>query len=303
MEQETAGDPITGVKWSRKTTQKIANELKALGIDIHKNTAGRLLKSMRFSLRVNHKKISNGSKKNRDAQFDYIKRLRNLCVKSGDPIISVDTKKKELIGQFKNQGKAWRDVAKLVNDHDFPSLAVGVGFPYGIYDVKFNDGSVFVGTSHDTPEFAVDSIEMRWRYDGCKRYPKATHLYILADGGGSNGSANRAWKSNLQKKLCDGHGLTVTVSHYPPGASKWNPIEHRLFSEISRNWQGIPLENYETALNYIRTTKTRSGLKVKAYLNKKKYVNGKKISDDEMSELFIEDHRILRKWNYTIYSL
>jgi len=304
MEHETAGDPITGLKWTRKTLKKVAHELKSLGIHVGKTTIGRLLKAMRFSLRVNHKKLSNRSKKGKDrnAQFEYIKRLRVLCVNNGDPIVSVDTKKRELIGRFKNPGQAWKQIAELVNDHDFPSLAIGLAILYGIYDVQHNDGMVNVGISHDTPEFAVDSIELWWRLVGRQRYPKAKHLYILADGGGSNGSVVKVWKYKLQL-FAKRHGLTISVSHYPPGTSKWNPIEHLMFSQISNNWAGTPLETYETLLNYIRTTTTETGLKIKAYLNQKSYDTGKTIDDDQIADLFIQHHDTFPKWNYTLYPL
>ena len=302
MEHETAGDPMTGLKWTRKTTKKIAKELKSVGIDISKNTVGRLLKNMKFSLRVNHKKICNGSSNDRDAQFKYISKLRRLCEKKGHAIISVDAKKRELIGRFKNPGKAWNQEPELTNDHDYPSLASGVAILYGVYDDQHKDGSVFVGTSHDTAEFAVDSIERWWRYDGWKRYADGGHLYILADGGGSNGSRPRVWKYHLQQKLCNRHGMTITVSHYPPGSSKWNPIEHRMFSAISNNWAGIPLKSYETVLKYIRTTKTSACRKLKAYLIAKQYATRQTISNEDVDdELFIQNHKKFPKWNYTLY--
>lgn len=205
------------------------------------------------------------------------------------------------MGEFKNPGKSWEQEAVEVNDHDYRSLASGVGIPYGIYDMQANCGTVYVGTSHDTSEFAVDSIEKWWRKEGAKRYPKARELLILADGGGSNGSNRRAWKHNLQRSLCDRHSLTVTVAHYPPGTSKWNPIEHRLFSEISKNWAGRPLDSYETILNYIRTTKTSTGLRVRSHLVQKAYKKGIKITDKQMKEISITKDSSLPKWNYTIH--
>ena len=304
MKYETAGDPITGLKWTRRTTEKIAEELKSLGIQVCKNTVGRLLKKMGFSLRVNHKKIGGDIKpenrKNRDKQFGYIGSLREDYAKDGNPVISVDTKKKEMIGEFKNPGTSWNLEPILVNDHDFRSYADGIGIPYGLYDTQANTGSVFVGLTHDTPEFAVESIENWWCIEGCKRYPNSAKFLILADCGGSNSVRSRVWKHTIQQKLCDRHGLSVTVSHYPPGTSKWNPIEHRLFSEISKNWAGKPLDSYETMLNYIRTTKTSSGLKVNAYLVNKKYEKGQSVSDDQMAKLSIAQHETLPKWNYTL---
>jgi len=300
MRHETAGDPMTGLKWTRRTTRKIAKQLRSLGIRVSHNTVGRLLRDMDFSLRVNHKKLSHGSGVDRDAQFQYIRELRQAFTAQGDPIISVDTKKKELIGQFRNPGSAWNEVSTPVHDHDFRSLAQGIGIPYGIYDSPANRGTIFLGTSFDTPAFAVDSIATWWRLEGRVRYPDAAHLYILADGGGSNASSSRAWKHGIQERLCDRHRIAVTVSHYPPGASKWNPIEHRLFSEISKNWAGKPLDSYETVLKYCRTTKTTEGLKVRARLVRKKYPKGIKTSDAEMSRLAIQNHPIFPRWNYTL---
>ena len=300
MGHETAGDPMTGLKWTRRTTRKIAEQLRSLGIRVSHNTVGRLLKEMHFSLRVNHKKLSHGSPVDRDAQFQYISELRQAFTAQGDPMISVDTKKKELIGQFRNPGRAWNQVFLPVNDHDFRSLAQGIGIPYGIYDFQANRGTIFLGTSFDTPAFAVDSIAKWWRSEGRIRYPDGTHLYILADGGRSNASSSRAWKHGIQERLCDTHRIAVTVSHYPPGTSKWNPIEHRLFSEISKNWAGRPLDSYETVLKYCRTTRTTEGLKVRAQLVRKKYQKGIKISDADMSGLALQKHPIFPRWNYTL---
>jgi hypothetical protein len=300
MKYDTAGDPISGVKWSRRTTEKLAAELTAVGIVVSPNSVAKLLKMLDFRLRLNHKKLSSGSGLQRDQQFRYIAERRQSFTRDGLPIISVDTKKREFVGAFKNPGTAWRRQAVLVNDHDFRSLAHGVAIPYGVYDEQANRGSVFVGTSHDTSDFAVESIEKWWRYDGRRRYPQADQLLILADAGGSNSPYRRAWRYALQTKLCDRHHLSVTVTHYPTGASKWNPIEHRLFSEISKNWAGEPLTSYETILNYIRTTKTSTGLRLKAYLVQKQYPKGVKISDDQMQQLVLEKHEILPKWNYTL---
>ncbi len=309
MKYETAGDPITGLKWTRRTTEKLAIELKKLGIQICPNTVGRLLKTIGFSLRVNHKKIACGGKKltkkdrkERDRQFKYIASLRKTKTQKGIPIISVDSKKKEWIGSFKNQGATWRRESTPVNDHDFPSYAKGKGIPYGVYDTVANLGTVYLGTTHDTPSFAVDSIVKWWENEGSKRYTNEKERYILADGGGSNSSRSRVWKYELQKKLCDRYGLSITISHYPPGTSKWNPIEHRLFSEISKNWAGEPLENYEKTLKLIRTTKTTTGLKVKAHYVRKHYRKGEKVSDEHMASLSIDPHKVFPCWNYTINS-
>jgi len=300
MQHETAGDPMTGLKWTHRTTAKIAGQLQALGIKVSDRTVAKLLKQMDYSLRVNHKKLSRVCPEDRDAQFACIAELRERCAAEGLPLISVDTKKKELVGPFKNAGATWERQPVLVNDHDFRSQAEGIAIPYGVYDLQANLGTVFVGTSYDTPEFAVDSIEKWWRYEGQRRYGQAEQIAILADCGGSNGPNCRAWKYGLHRKLCERHGLNVTVAHYPSGASKWNPIEHRLFSEISKNWAGRPLDSYETILNYIRRTRTTTGLRLRAHLVRKQYEKGIKIPKSLMSVLPLKKGAELPKWNYTI---
>jgi hypothetical protein len=301
MQHDTAGDPITGVKWSRRTTRKIAEQLTTLGIAVSKNTVGRLLKEMDYKLRVNRKQIASTKSPDRNQQFLYIGQQRERFASQGQPIISVDTKKKELIGNFRNAGAKWDREPVLVNDHDFRSDADGLAISYGVYDIQANRGAVFVGTSHDTPAFAVDAIAQWWRQEGCQRYPAACELFILADGGGSNGPRCRAWKKAMQDTLCTPLGLTVTVSHYPPGASKWNPIEHRLFSQISRNWAGEPLTDIDKILNFIRTTKTQTGLIVNAYLIPGNYDTGIRISDAEMRQINLVPHDTLGRWNYTLH--
>lgn len=300
LKYETAGDPMTGLKWTRKTMDKIVQELKGLEISVSATTVSRLLKQMDYSLRVNHKEIAFHSSEDRNEQFVYLSKLRERFAQQGNPTVSVDTKKKELVGSFKNAGAILSREPILVNDHDFRSTALGMAIPYGIYDTGANRGMVFVGTSHDTPAFAVESIRRWWATEGRTRYPGADQLLILADGGGSNGPTCRMWKESIQRELCDRHGISVTVSHYPTGASKWNPVEHRLFSEISKNWAGHPLDNYETILNYIRTTKTEKGLKVRAFLVTKKYETGVKVSDERMDELNLEKPKDLQRWNYKL---
>lgn len=303
MRHDTAGDPITGLKWTRKTTAKIAAELQEVGIDVGARTVARLLKQMGYSLRVNHKKLSRVSKtapEDRNAQFEHIAGLREDFATRKLPVISVDAKKKELVGCFRNPGVAWNREPVAVNDHDFLSEAIGKAVPYGIYDVQANRGTVVVGNSADTADFAVDAIEKWWADEGRRRYPEASELAIIADGGGSNGATNRAWKHGLYHRLAARHGLTVTVAHYPPGASKWNPVEHRLFSEISKNWAGRPLDSFETVLNYIRTTTTSTGLTVSAHLIDQRYETGTKISDADMRELPITSRESLPRWNYTL---
>jgi len=301
-----AGDPIDGRRWTRKTTYSVAEELRRKGIEVSAKTVARLLRQMDFSLKTNRKNIESGFKRKpghrarRNRQFMLISAKRRQFESADLPIISVDGKKRELIGNFKNHGRTWRRKALQVNDHDFPSDANGVALPYGIYDVRRNCGTIVLGTSRETSAFAVDAIERWWRSSGRKHYPDAAQLLILADSGGANSPRSRVWKCDLQQKLCNRHQLRVTVCHYPPGASKWNPIEHRLFSEVSRNWQGVPLQTYETALNYISTTTTRAGLQVTATLHTKIYQTGESVSDEEMALLKIRPHRTMPEWTYTI---
>ena len=300
MQHDTAGDPMGGLKWTRRTTAKIAAELSLLDIQVSDRTVAKLLKQMDFSLRVNHKKLSAASPVGRDAQFTHIAEVRERFASQGLPLISIDTKKKELVGRFKNAGASWACQPVQVNDHDFRSDAHGIAIPYGIYDLRANRGTVFVGHSHDTPEFAVDCVETWWLTEGRERHHNATQLAILADGGGSNAANSRLWKYALQKRLCNRLGLTVTVAHYPPGASKWNPIEHRLFSEISKNWAGCPLDSYETILKRIQTTSTTTGLRVQAHFVEKVYEKGIKVTDAQMRELDMTKDPLLPKWNYTL---
>ena len=291
---------MTGLKWTRKTTEKIAAELSLAGIRVCPNTVARLLGDLGFRLRANEKKLPRCRPADRDAQFKRIESLRQSFAAEGVPTISIDTKKKEQVALFKNGGKEWALERRAVMDHDFPSDAKGVAIPYGIYLPIPNVATVFVGTSHDTPEFAVDCLEAWWRLDGRTRFPSNNRLLVLADGGGSNGSRSRAWKFFLQQNFCDRHRLAVTVAHYPTGASKWNPIEHRLFSEISKNWSGRPLESYETILNFIGSTTTKTGLRVQSILSDKRYQTGIKFTDKQMAALSIEYSPELPKWNYTI---
>lgn len=300
MEHHTAGDPITGLKWTRKTTMKISQELRKADLDVSPKTVARLLKGLKFSLRVNHKKLAGNTSPYRDQQFRYIHRMRQRCERLSSPIISIDTKKKEMVGCFKNSGSTWEREPVPVNDHDFKKDARGTAIPWGLYDTVANRGHVFVGTSHDTPAFAVTALARWWTNTGRRRYPQTNRLLILADGGGSNGSRNRAWKHQLQTRVCNRFGLKITVCHYPPGTSKWNPIEHRLFGEVSKNWAGQPLESYDTILNFIRTTKTKTGLAVTATLLDGKYPIGIKTSNEQMAEVNLHRHRVLPLWNYTL---
>jgi hypothetical protein len=300
MKHDTAGDPMSGLRWTRRTTAKIAAALRLLGIHVSDRTVARLLKKMGFALRVNHKTLSGACPQDRDAQFMHIAEVRERFAAQQLPLISIDTKKKELVGRFKNAGTGWERQPVRVNDHDFRSDALGIAIPYGIYDLRANRGTVFIGHSHDTPEFAVECVATWWRTEGRQRHHNAAQLAILADGGGSNAANSRLWKYGLQTKLCNPFGLTVTVAHYPPGASKWNPIEHRLFSEISKNWAGRPLDSYETIRNHIETTTTSTGLRVRAHLVEKTYAKGIKTTDAQMRELDITKDALLPKWNYTL---
>jgi len=288
------------LKWSRRTTDKIASLLGTYGFTVSPNTVARLLHSMEFSLRVNQKKLTTSSSADRNLQFDYIADLRERFRRSRLPIISVDTKKRELIGNFKNSGTRWDRQPWLVNDHDFRSDAFGIAIPYGIYQPLTNRGSIVVGVSHDTSAFAAHAIGHWWQREGRLQHSNSRKLLILADSGGSNSCRRRAWKTELQSQLADRFHLTVTVAHYPTGASKWNPIEHRLFSEISKNWAGEPLDSYQKILNFIRTTSTKTGLAVSAYLDRRHYPTGVEPTGEQLRRLQLESHDTLPHWNYTI---
>jgi hypothetical protein len=288
------------LKWTRKTPEKIAQLLQQFDIPVSPNTVARLLHDMNYSLRVNRKQIATDASPDRDQQFDYLFSLRDRFQRRGLPIISVDTKKRELVGNFRNAGPKWDRHPVLVNDHDFRSDAIGVAIPYGVYDVLANRGAVFVGVSHDTPCFAAHAIAQWWRCEGASRYSGARQLLILADTGGSNGSRCWAWKTNLQAQVCNRFDLTVNVSHFPTGTSKWNPVEHRLFSEISKNWAGEPLDSYEKILKLVRTTKTQTGLAVTAYLDRALYETGTSVDPDLIRRLRLTPHKTLPNWNYTL---
>ncbi len=301
MDENTAGDPMSLLKWTNKSTYMITRELKKSGHKIGPDTVGRLLKEMNYSLQANVKTIEGGSSPERDKQFKYINEQVKKFIKQENPIISVDTKKKEIVGNFSNNGKTWekKGQPKEVNVYDFPSIGVGIAIPYGIYDINNNNGFVNVGKSYDTSEFAVESIRQWWNILGKYDYQNPNELLICCDGGGSNGRRRKGWKYYLQE-FADELGISVTVSHLPPGTSKWNKIEHRMFSFISTNWRGKPLINYETIINLISSTKTKTGLTVLARLDKKRYEKGKKFTDEDMKKLKIQPHLLYPKWNYTI---
>ena len=286
--------------WTGQRLEQISAQLGLLGISACPNTVRRLLDRLGYALHANRKSLSGPQSPERERQFRYLKRQRKKFAQSALPIISVDTKKKELVGSFKNAGRVWSRRGTPVNDHDFRSQAKGLAIPRGLYDPQANRGSVVVGTSHDTPEFAVEAIVHWWRGEGRQRYQQAPQLLILADSGGSNGARCRLWKYALQEKLVDPFQLTVTVCHYPAGASKWNPVEHRLFSEISKQWAGQPLVDYPTVVRLIGQTRTKTGLTVKCHLATKYYATGRKITDQEMHQLNLRKHAVIPEWNYTL---
>jgi hypothetical protein len=290
-----------GSKWLRISLRNISDCLEEAGYAISRSTVERLLEEQDYSLKGHRKeKESHSNHPDRNAQFMYIATQRAAFAAAGEPILSVDTKKKELIGAFKNAGRAWSTRYEIVNVHDFPSEALGRAVPYGIYDVLANLGSVFVGSSADTPQFAVRAIRAWWELEGAERYPKATSILLLGDGGGSNGYRSRDWKLQVQEELSDDLGLSVSVCHYPSGCSKWNPIEHRLFGPISMNWAGKVLDTIETLLAYIRGTQTRTGLRVEAHRIEGEYAKGRKVTDAQMESLNLRRHTICPFWNYTL---
>ena len=298
LEDATAGDPITGLKWTRKTLAKLTAELRKQ-FQVGHATVARLLKSKGIALRSNRKRLSPRQDAQRDRQFRYIARLRRRFTKTKLPIISVDTKKKELIGSFKNAGRTWRRTPLEVFETDFPHDAQGKAIPYGIYDLTQNEGYVVVGMSHETPAFAVAAIRAWWLEVGCPHYRGQREVLILADGGGANGHRSWFWKWHLQH-LADEFNLTITVAHYPAGASKWNPIEHCLFCHISSNWAGQPLISFETVLKFIRTTRTETGLCCQARLDRRKYKTGLKMTREQKRQINLQPHRTLPQYNYTI---
>jgi transposase len=301
MVESTAGDPMSFLKWTYKSTYAIAEELRLKGHKVSHDTVGRLLKEGGYSLQANIKTMEGESVPERGDQFRLINEQATRFINNGDPVISVDAKKKEQVGNFKNPGRTWRKKGnpEKVNTYDFQSLAKGTAIPYGVFDPKRNDGLVNVGTSHNTAEFAVESIIQWWILVGKHHYAECKNLLICADCGGSNGSRSRGWKFFLQD-LADQIGITITVCHYPPGTSKWNKIEHCMFSFISMNWRGKPLVNYETIIKLISSTKTSKGLKVEARLDERDYKTGIKISDKDMKQLKIQSHKLYTKWNYSI---
>lgn len=301
VEPVTRGDPESPLRWTCKSLRRLATELGELGFSVSHTSIGGLLKDLGYSLQGNRKTLEGTSHPDRNAQFEYINAQVEKALKHGQPVISVDTKKKELVGQFKNNGKEWRPEGdpEKVNVHDFINKELGRANPYGVYDLANNAGWVSVGTDHDTASFAVSTIHRWWLAMGSPLYPDAKELLITADGGGSNGSRVRLWKLELQR-LSDKLGIPIRVSHFPPGTSKWNKIEHRLFSHISMNWRGKPLVSHEVIVNLIAATTTRKGLQVRAELDSNLYPKGIKVTDEEFAAINIVRDKFHGEWNYTI---
>ena len=301
VDPATRGHPETPLRWTCKSTARLAAALAEQGHRVDASTVARLLKEQRYSLQANQKTREGTAHPDRDSQFQHINAQTAAFQRQGQPVISVDTKKKELIGPFKQGGREWEPVGRpvAVNVHDFPDPDLGKGIPYGVFDVTANQGWVSVGTDHDTPAFAVQSIRTWWQRMGRQRYPQASGLLVMADGGGSNGSRARLWKVEIQR-LADELGFPVTVCHFPPGTSKWNKIEHRLFCHITENWRGRPLVSHETIVNLIGSTTTQAGLTVQAALDPTPYPTGIKVTDDALAQVQIERATFHGEWNYTI---
>jgi hypothetical protein len=301
IEPETRGDPQSPLRWICKSTRTLSLELARQNHPVCPVKVGALLNEMGYSLQSNRKTEEGAGHPDRDAQFRHINGEVKRALREGAPVISVDTKKKELIGNYANAGRKWtrsKEPVK-VNGHDFPGPEVPRAYPYGIYDIGRNTGFVNVGTDHDTGAFSVASIRGWWRAEGRTMYPGATRLLITADGGGSNGYRLRLWKFSLQK-LADETGLFVSVCHFPPGTSKWNKVEHRLFSFISSNWRGEPLRDYETIVSLIARTTTAEGLKVTCRLDRRKYATGRQVSDGEYARVNLRPEKFHGEWNYTV---
>jgi hypothetical protein len=298
----TRGDPESPLRWTCKSTHALSAELfMQHGMRLSHKTVAKLLRDHGYSLQAPNKSVEGAQHPDRNAQFEHINAKAQDCIERCIPVISVDTKKKELVGNFKNGGREWQPTGEpdLVDVHDFPSAAVGKAIPYGVYDLAANDGFVSVGVDHDTPVFAVTSIEAWWNRVGAKRYPEAHEIFITADAGGSNSYRSHVWKHQLQR-VADKLDMSIHVSHFPPGTSKWNKVEHRLFSFISINWRGRPLRTYETVIHLIGNTTNRGGLVVRARLDRRRYPTGKKISKKELRELKIEREDFHGDWNYVI---
>jgi len=297
----TRGDPMSLLRWTCKSAAKLAAALRAQGHAVSERTVNRLLHDLGYSLQSNRKTLEGCHHPDRDAQFHYINRRAKGFQKQGQPVISVDTKKKELVGQYRNAGQEWHlhGQPEEVNVHDFPDKVLGKIIPYGVYDEATNTGWVSVGVDHDTAEFAVETVRRWWRHMGSQVYPKAKRILITADGGGSNGSRCRLWKVELQR-FADESGLAISVCHFPPGTSKWNKIEHRMFCHITENWRGRPLVSREVVVNLIGHTTTRTGLTIRSALDENPYPTGREVTNQQMESLAIKRDKFHGEWNYTI---
>jgi transposase len=302
VEPVARGDPMSPLRWSCKSTYTLADELKRQGFQVSPWKVGELLRKKGYSLQANRKTREGKQHPDRNAQFERINRRVKACQRQGQPAVSVDTKKKEVLGNRKNAGRTYRPKGKPVevDTHDFPDDKLGKAIPYGVYDLANNEAWVSVGIDHDTAEFAVASIAQWWQRLGRKRYGRAKRLLITGDSGGSNGHRNRLWKAELQR-FANRTGMILEVCHFPPGTSKWNKIEHRLFCHITRNWQGIPLETHEIVVNLIGSTRTTQGLEVHAWLDERDYPKGRKVTDTEFAELHIRRNKFQGDWNYEIH--
>jgi len=298
----TRGDPESPLRWTCKSVRNLADALHHQGHSVSHSTVASLLEEMGYSLQANRKTTEGKQHPDRNAQFEYISRLVQSHQRSGEPVISVDTKKKEKVGDFKNGGQEWHPQGhpEKVRVYDFIDKKLGKVAPYGVYDLTKNNGWVSVGVDHDTAAFAVASIQRWWRKMGSPAYPTASHLLITADSGGSNSARNRLWKVELQK-MANRTGLAITVCHFPPGTSKWNKIEHRMFSFITQNWRGKPLVDRATIVNLIGSTKTKEGLKIRCELDTKTYPKGIKVTDAQLEKVKLKKHKFHGDWNYTIY--
>jgi len=301
VEPATRGDPMSPLRWTCKSVRTLAGELSRQGHPVSHQTVSDMLQHLGYSLQVNRKTREGSGHADRNAQFEHIARRARQFQQRGQPVISVDAKKKELVGDFKNAGREWHPEGKppAVRVHDFQDEDLGKAIPYGVYDLSANAGWVSVGIDHDTPEFAVESIYCWWRQMGRKSYPEARELLITADAGGSNAPRKRLWKVALQR-MADATGLKISVCHFPPGTSKWNKIEHRMFCHITRNWRGRPLESQETIVNLIARTTTTTGLHIKACLDKDEYPTGIKVKDAAMADINLTTDEFHGEWNYTI---
>ena len=297
----TRGDPESPLRWTTKSKAKLAAELRAQGHEVSATTVGRLLRKMKYSVQALRKEKEGDQHPDRNAQFEHINEQVKAFQERGQPVASVDTKKKELIGEYKNGGEEWQPTGEpeLVDVHDFQDPVLGKAIPYGVYDLARNEAWVTVGIDHDTAEFAVNALLSWWRQMGKRAYPGATELLVTADGGGSNASRSHLWKAQLQE-FANKTGLAVTVCHFPPGTSKWNKIEHRLFSQITQNWRGRPLVNHETVVSLIANTTTTTGLRVRAKLDARGYETGKKVPKDILEGLNLHRNDFHGDWNYTV---